>query len=47
MLRHALELDKQDLHRFENDPQTNAESIVTVKRIIKEKEATIALFPPD
>jgi len=47
ILRQTLELDKQDLRRFENDPQANAESIATVKRNIETKEAKIAFYPAD
>jgi hypothetical protein len=43
-LRQTLEMEKQDLRRFLNDPQTYAESIATTKRLIEQKEAKISLF---
>jgi hypothetical protein len=45
-LRQTLERDKQDLRRFLENPGPNAESIVMLKRIIREKEAKIALLEP-
>jgi hypothetical protein len=46
-LRFAIAREKEDLQRFELNPDNYEESIRTTKRIIERYEAELALYPPD
>jgi hypothetical protein len=46
-LRFEIAHENEDLRRFEQNPEQNAESIGTTKRIIEQKEAEFALYTPD